>query len=109
MLEFEVREKVLNVGNRKGQTVHFAQVKSQSKMGRRAQRPCQPLEHRVRRHEDGHERGPSRAGQLPPQRPVQDDGHGGGGHRGQGAEEPENHLHAQAEDARRRQCGGTGH
>ena len=32
MLEFEVREKVLNVGNRKGQTVHFAQVKSQSKM-----------------------------------------------------------------------------
>ena len=32
MLDFEIKTKVLNVGNRKGQTVHYAQVKSQQKL-----------------------------------------------------------------------------
>ena len=32
MLEFEPKKKVLNVGTRKGQTVYYAQVKSQQKL-----------------------------------------------------------------------------
>ena len=32
MLDFEIKTKVLNVGNRKGQTVYYAQVKSQQKL-----------------------------------------------------------------------------
>ncbi len=32
MLEFEIKQKVLNVGERKGQTVYYAQVKSQQKL-----------------------------------------------------------------------------
>lgn len=32
MLDFEIKTRVLNVGNRKGQTVHYAQVKSQQKL-----------------------------------------------------------------------------
>ena len=32
MLEFEVKSKVMNVGNRKGQTVYYAQLKTQQKM-----------------------------------------------------------------------------
>ena len=32
MLEFEIKSRVLNLGERKGQTVYYAQVKSQQKL-----------------------------------------------------------------------------
>ena len=32
MLEFEVKSRVMNVGNRKGQTLYYAQLKTQQKM-----------------------------------------------------------------------------
>ena len=120
MLEHEIKNKVLTIGNRKGQTVYYAYPKSQQKLTnhrardlplgrRREQRPHQPKQHRVRCPQNGHERGPCRAGQPPSRRSLQDDGHPGGSHRGRRPQDPENRLHPQAEDARRRQQRGVEH
>lgn len=53
----------------------------------------------MRRPATGHERGLSRTRFVPSRRSLQDDGHEGRGHREGCAEDPENRLHAQAEDA----------
>ena len=63
MLEHEIKNKVLTIGNRKGQTVYYAYPKSQQKLTardlpfgrRREQRPHQPEQHRVRCPQNGHE------------------------------------------------------
>ena len=120
MMEFEIDSRVQPIGKREGQTVYFAKLKTQQKLTnemvierivretsarnlsfgrRREKRPCQPKQHRVRRSQIGHERGPRRTRLVPPHRSLQDDGHPGGSHRGRRPQDPENHLHAQAEDA----------
>ena len=127
MLEFKIMTKVLNIGRRKGQTVHYAQAKSLQRMTdemvvERIVRETSLSEGDVRNalislgnvvcdalQMGGHEREPRRAGQLAPQRPLQDDGHRGGGDRGECPQGPENHLHPHAEDARRGQRGEVGH
>ena len=123
MMEFEIDSRVQPIGKREGQTVYFAKLKTQQKLTnemvierivretsfgrRREKRPCQPKQHRVRCSQIGHERGSRRTRLVPPHRSLQDDGHPGGSHSKRRAEDPENRLHAQAEDARCCQCGGV--
>ena len=112
MMEFEIDSRVQPIGKREGQTVYFAKLKTQQKLtnemvierivretSRREKRPCQPEQHRVRRSQIGHERGSRRTRLVPPHRSFQNDGHPGRSHRGRRPQDPQNHLHAQAEDA----------
>ena len=105
MMEFEIDSRVQPIGKRhrthRARNLPFG--------GRREKRPCQPKQHRVRRSQIGYERGSRRTRLVPPHRSLQNDGHPGGSHRGGRPQDPENHLHAQTEDARCRQCGGVEH
>ena len=116
MMEFEIDSRVQPIGKREGQTVYFAKLKTQQKLTNEMvierivrETSCQPKQHRVRRSQIGHERGSRRTRLVPPHRSLQDDGFSRRSHRGRRPQDPENHLHAQAEDARCRQCGGIEH
>ena len=95
MMEFEIDSRVQPIGKREGQTVYFAKLKTQQKLTNEM-----VIERIVR---ETSERGSRRTRFVPPHRPLQDDGHPGRSHRGRRPQDPENHLHAQAEDARCRQ------
>ena len=114
MLEFEVKSKVQPVGERKGQTVYYAQVKSQQKLTdkmliERIVRETSLSEGDVKNAlislsnvvcealEMGMSVDLAELGNLRVSVPSGC------------AEDPENRLHAQAEDARCRQQGGTEH
>ena len=151
MLDFEVKSKVQPVGERKGQTVYYAQVKSQQKLTNKmlverivretslsegdvknalislSNVVCEALQ--LGMSVDLAELGsfrltvPSKMMDSPEEvtvadalktpkitfTPKQDDGFSRRSHRGRRPQDPENHLHAQAEDARCRQCGRTEH
>ena len=124
MIEFEIKSKVQPIGTRKGQTVYFAQPKSQQYFTNKM------LIERIVRETSMSEGDVKNAlvslsnvvceamtlgmsvdlAELGSFRLVfQDDGHAGRCDGGQGVEDPENRLHPQAEDARRRQRGGAEH
>ena len=124
MLDFEVKSKVQPVGERKGQTVYYAQVKSQQKLTNKmlverivretslsegdvknalislSNVVCEALQ--LGMSVDLAELGsfrltvPSKMMDSPEEVTV-------AGHRGRRPQNPENHLHPQAEDARCRQ------
>ena len=123
MLEHEIKSKVLTIGNRKGQTVYYAYPKSQSKMDNemvieRIVRETSLSEGDVRNALislsnvvcDAMKMGMSvDLAELGSFRLVVPSKMMDTGHRERRAEEPENRLHAQAADARRRQRGGAEH
>ena len=120
MMEFEIDSRVQPIGKREGQTVYFAKLKTQQKLTNQmvierivretslsegdvknalvslSNIVCDALKSR-------------RTRLVPPHRPLQDDGFSRRSHRGRRPQDPENHLHAQTEDARCRQCGGIEH
>ena len=116
MLEHEIKNKVLTIGNRKGQTVYYAYPKSQQKLTNKM------LIERIVRETSLSEGDVSNAlislsnivcdalkmgmsvdlAELGSLRLVVPSKMGGS-HRGRCPQNPENRLHPQAEDARRRQ------
>ena len=110
MMEFEIDSRVQPIGKREGQTVYFAKLKTQQKLTNQM-----VIERIVR--ETSLSEGDVKNALVSLsnivcdalKRSLQDDGFSRRSHRGGRPQDPENHLHAQTEDARCRQCGGVEH